>query len=92
MKRFQVIGGSLHIHRYGESDTLRGAKMIASKWGHTYEGGLYKPSIYLTDDCEKESPRNFTNPTGIVPKKNAQPVSVWDGKTWEDFSPVFGEI
>ena len=31
MKRFQVIGGQYESHWYGESDTLRGAKILARR-------------------------------------------------------------
>lgn len=88
MKRFQVIRGQFFYELCGESDTLRGAKAIATK--HTDSrldgAGWRKPSIYFASDCK-------TLPDGhIYPV--ADPVSVWDEelKTWEDFSPVFGEL
>lgn len=85
MKRFQVIGGAFGFKNYGESDTLRGAKMIASRKEHPVYG---KPCIYLSSDCFE------TEKHGAHPELGAKPVSIWrkDGKTWEDFSPVFGEI
>lgn len=87
MKRFQVIGRWGDC--YGESDTLRGAKQIATKVAKTTEAYMYsptKPYIYLLPDCIVTWSGEVTN------KPNAQPCSVWDGKTWEDFSSVFGEI
>lgn len=95
MKRFQVIercymGGYLWR---GESDTLRGAKMLASRfsvpWKATKRGMLTrKPTIYLASYCKTDAiSRN------VVPvQANTGVASHWDGKTWEDFSPVFGEI
>ena len=76
MKRFQVIDPN-DGKRYGESDTLRGAKMIASAHAIKFDNGTsYKPCIYLSSALYE----------------GAEPVSIWDGRTWEDFYPVFGEI
>ena len=93
MKRFQVIGGQYAFCHYGESDTLRGAKMIASKHSEYWDNwqGWHKPKIYLAEDCEQVEQTDF-NLSGIIPKPFAEPVSVWDGKTWEHFAPVFGEM
>ena len=91
MKRFQVIGGQYYFEWYGESDSLRGAKMIASKHEECWDNwqGWHKPSIYLASDCVKDDRYHCAIPDKF---HGAQPVSVWDGKTWEDFAPVFGEI
>lgn len=83
MKRFQVIGFGLMP--VGESDTLRGAKMVASSFTAPMPNGTtYKPKIYLATDCVEDG---FVRPLG-----GAKPCSIWDGKTWEDFYPVFGEM
>ena len=87
MKRFQVI--NRYGDRCGESDTLRGAKQIATNVAKTAEEYKYscaKPYIYLLSDCI------VTRSGEVINKPNAQPCSVWDGKTWEDFSSVFGEL
>ena len=85
MKRFQVINE--HGRSIGESNTLRGAKQIATKhsW-KTEDGKVEKPCIYLLPDCV------VLWSGEVINKTLAQPCSVWDGKTWEDFSSVFGEI
>lgn len=54
MKKYQVIGGQYESHWYGESDTLRGAKMIATKHMEYWDNwqGWHKPSIFLAEDTE----------------------------------------
>ena len=83
MKKYQVIGGAFNFKNYGESNTLRGAKMIASKHEHPVFG---KPRIYLASDCFE------TVEYGAHENIDAKPVCVWDGKAWEHFAPVFGEM
>lgn len=77
MKKYQVIGGQYAFCNYGESDTIRGAQLIARQheeyWGN--HRGFHVPSIYLVDDCMVIEPTSY-NHSGIVPKAFAEPVAV----------------
>ena len=58
MKKYQVIGGQYEQHWYGESDSLRGAKIIATKNVEYWDNwqGWHKPRIYDSADViETES-------------------------------------
>lgn len=80
MKKYQVIGGQYESRWYGESDTLRGAKILATKheelWDHF--GGWHKPSIYAAEDViEIESCGSITTRDGVmirVAKRGAMPI------------------
>lgn len=80
MKKYQVIGGQYESHYYGESDSLRGAKIIAGKHKEYWDNwqGWHTPGIYLADDVlEVESRGRITTPDGViirVPKREAEPV------------------
>lgn len=93
MKKYQVIGGQYRFCRYGESDSLRGAKQIAAKHGEYWDNwqGWHRPKIYLSADCMMVEPTEF-NYSGIVPTPEAIPAAVWDGKTWVNYSKAFGEM
>ena len=55
MKKYQVIGGQYESRWYGESDTLRGAKRIATKNEEYWDNwqGWHKPCIYLAEDVKE---------------------------------------
>ena len=80
MKRYQVIGGQYEQYWYGESDTLRGAKCIATRNREYWDNwqGWHKPNIYKADDVQVIISRGrITTPDGwevIVPKHDAVPV------------------
>lgn len=80
MKRYQVIGGQYESKWYGESDTIRGAKIIATKHQEYWDNwqGWRKPSIYAAEDVvEIESRGRITSCNGEmirVPKDMAEPV------------------
>ncbi len=80
MKKYQVIGGQHESHYYGESDSLRGAKIIAGKHKEYWDNwqGWHTPAIYLAEDVmEVESRGRITSPDGViirVPKEEAEPV------------------
>jgi len=57
IKKYTVMGGWPYFYKYGESDTIRGAKIIAAKAIPT-EG--HRPPIYLTKDIG-----NGDNPIAI---------------------------
>ena len=54
MKAYQVIGGQYESHWYGESNSLRVAKIIATKNKEYWDNwqGWHKPKIYKAEDCE----------------------------------------
>lgn len=67
MKKYQIIGGQYEHRYYGESDTLRGARIIATKNIEHWDNwqGLKKPSIYLAEDViETISYGSITIPDG----------------------------
>lgn len=80
MKKYQVIGGQYEPHWYGESDSLRGAKIIAGKHKEYWDNwqGWHTPCIYRAEDCKViEAHSMITVPDGIeiiVPVSGAQPV------------------
>lgn len=80
MKKYQVIGGQYESKWYGESDTLRGAKCIATRHEEYWDNwqGWHKPSIYAAEDCmEITSMGRITSYDGTkirVPKEYAEPV------------------
>lgn len=81
MKRYQVIGGQYEPYWYGESDTLRGAKIIATKNMEHWDNwqGWHKPSIYLDENTKTIEAKGYTThadgETIIVP--NGEPLLYW---------------
>ena len=51
---FYVIGGQYENHYYGGSNTLRGAKMLATRNTEHWDNwqGFHKPGVYKAEDCE----------------------------------------
>ena len=80
MKRFQVIGGQYESHWYGESDTLRGAKILARRCEEYWDNwqGWHLPRIYEAQDVKEimSSGRITTSDGAIirVPRFGAYPV------------------
>ena len=80
MKKYQVIGGQYESVWYGESDSLRGAKCIATRHAEYWDNwqGWHKPRIYLAEDVrEIESNGRITTPDGWkirAPAEYAIPV------------------
>lgn len=80
MKKYQVIGGQYESHWYGESDSLRGARCIATRNKEYWDNwqGWHKPEIYAAEDVvEIESKGRITTRDGVmirVPKDGAMPV------------------
>ena len=69
MKNYQVIGGQYEFYWYGESDTLRGAKSIATRHEEYWDNwqGWNKPCIYKAEDCrDVESCGRITTPDGMM--------------------------
>lgn len=67
MKKYQIIGGQYEQCWYGESDTLRGAKTIATRHEEYWDNhqGWNKPGIYRAEDCrDVESCGRITTPDG----------------------------
>ena len=80
MKKYQVIGGQYESYWYGESDSLRGAKIIATKNEEYWDNwqGWHKPNIYKAEDCiEVVSQGRITSRDGEIiriPRSNAEPI------------------
>lgn len=80
MKKYQVIGGQYELYWHGESDTLRGARCIATRHQEYWDNwqGWHKPSIYRAEDViEIESKGRVTTRDGFmirVPKDDAEPI------------------
>lgn len=80
MKKYQVVGGQYESKWYGESDSLRGAKCIATRHQEYWDNwqGWHKPAIYLASDVvEIVSKGRITSYDGTiirVPKGMAEPV------------------
>lgn len=81
MKKYQVIGGQYESVWYGESDSLRGAKRIATSHAEYWDNwqGWHKPRIYRAEDIrEIESNGRITTPDGWkirIPAEYAKPVT-----------------
>lgn len=84
MKKYQVIGGQYVYTRHGESDTLQGAKMIASKNKEYWDNwkGWNTPKIYKAADCTQGNPTEF-NFSGVYPSPDAEPVAICVNGKWE---------
>ena len=54
MKKYQVIGGQYESCWIGESDSLHGAKLIATRNMEYWDNwqGWHKPCIYRAEDVE----------------------------------------
>lgn len=80
MKKYQIIGGQYESHWYGESDSLRGARCIATRHKEYWDNwqGWHKPLIYAAEDVvEIVSKGRITTPDGItirIPKEYAMPI------------------
>lgn len=80
MKKYQVIGGQYESHYYGESNSLRGARCIATRNMEYWDNwqGWHKPLIYAAEDVvEITSKGRITSPDGVmirVPKDDAMPI------------------
>ena len=90
MKKYQVIGGQYEKYRYGESDTLKGAKVMASRNKEYWDNwqGWHTPAIYRAEDCrEVEAKGMITFADGmslIIPAEGAEPCSVNINGKWVD--------
>ena len=79
MKKYQVIGGQYESCWYGESNSIRGAKMIAERHKEYWDNwqGWHKPDIYLAKDViDTESRGRITTNDGVmirVPLRYAVP-------------------
>lgn len=83
MKNYVVIGGQYDAYCYGSSDSLHGAKMIASRSLEHWDNwqGWHYPDIYRAEDVTPVS--NFYG-DGYAPKCGAVPVAVREyGGQWE---------
>lgn len=80
MKKYQIIGGQYESRHYEESNTLRGARRIATKHVEYWDNwqGWHKPCIYYAEDViEVPSKGRITTQDDIlirVPKGGAMPI------------------
>lgn len=83
MGKYAVIGGQYAYFCYGFSDTLHGAKMIATKNVEYWDNwqGWHTPKIYKAEDVIKGE--NFFG-TAYCPKEGACPVAIKIGGKWYD--------
>ena len=74
MKKYQVIGGQYESCWIGESDSLHGAKIIATRNMEYWDNwqGWHIPSIYHAEDVEECN--NFYGST-VCPKDGAVAVA-----------------
>jgi hypothetical protein len=81
MKKYQVIGGQYEQYWYGESDSIRGAKIIAGRNKELWDNwqGWHTPNIYEAKDCEViESRGRITTSDGqmiVIHKEYAEPIA-----------------
>ncbi len=82
MKKYQVIGGQYEYYWYGESASLRGAKIIAGKHKEYWDNwqGWQTPKIYKAEDCEEIEAKGWVTKVDgtriIVPKEYVLPVEI----------------
>lgn len=93
MKKYQVIGGQYVYDWKGESDTIRGAQIIARKNEEYWDNwkGWHVPAIYLKEDVEEITLKNdqivYRAGTKLrVPKEGANPYIVFNKykNKWEE--------
>ena len=97
MKKYQIIGGQYESHWYGETDSLQGAKQIATRNAEHWDNwqGWHTPAIYLSENTEViESQGRVTTHDGekiIVPTGEPYAVKVngkWIIANADDSDPV----
>lgn len=80
IKKYVVIGGQYEHHFYGTTDSLQGAKVLASRNEEFWDNwkGWNTPMIYAGKDCRIiETKGMITYPDGreiIVPEEYARPM------------------
>ena len=86
MKKYQVIGGQYESFWYGESDSLLGAKRIATKHEEYWDNwqGWHTPKIYLAEDTKRiESSGRITTWDGqMITVPIGEPYAVKDHGRW----------
>ena len=86
MKKYQVIGGQYESIWYGESDSLLGAKRIATKHEEYWDNwqGWHTPKIYLAEDTKRiESSGRITTRDGeMITVPIGEPYAVKDHGRW----------
>jgi len=81
MKAYQIIGGQYECTNYGESDSIRGAKVIAGKHKEYWDNhqGWHTPKIYKSEDCREITADDMITVADgtklIVPKEGAEPIA-----------------
>ena len=83
---YYVIGGQHEPVCYGGAATLQAAKKIASKNDELWDmrQGWHRPSVFAAEDTIEIVGENLNGECQREVKPNAEPVSWWDGKRWND--------
>ena len=90
LKQYQVIGGQYEQFWYGQSDSLRGAKIIANRNNELWDNwqGWHTPAIYRAEDCMlRECNGMLTKRDGVrmvVHNPDARPVVTNRGVELDD--------
>lgn len=77
MTKYAIIGGQYERYCHGTAETLRGAKILATKNIEYWNGVWHKPLIYAIEDVKEV--QNFYGFT-LAPKSGATPVAIWDDR------------
>lgn len=80
MKKYQVIGGQYVQVWYGESESIIGAKRIATKNIEYWDNwqGWNTPKIYIVDDCYEREGK-------IYHRFECKPLYLKHNNKWEKF-------
>ena len=84
--RYYVIGGQYTPTCYGGAATLQAAQKIAAKNDELWDmrQGWHRPSVFAAEDTIEIVGENLDGECQREAKPNAEPVSWWDGKRWND--------
>lgn len=84
--RYYVIGGQHKPVCYGGASTLQAAKKIAGKNDELWDmrQGWHRPSVFAAEDTIETVGESIDGDCQRASKPNAEPVSWWDGKRWND--------
>lgn len=74
MKKYCVVGGQYVRYFYGDSDSLHGAKLIATANKEYWDNwqGWHVPRIFNSGDCNEKG----------IPVGDVMPVAVCNGGKW----------
>ena len=84
MKKYQIIGGQYKDYWHGESDSLHGAKIIASRCAEYWDNwqGWHTPVIYTADPVQDTPHDDYSQRARI---DGARPFAYHDGHRWRAY-------